>query len=157
MQTEILFRGMCLTDLSWQYGDYHHNRLGFSFILAKDALEFGGTKTSVRPSSVGQFIGKTDTDGIQIFGGDFLRFVYEDLFETYTIIGLVEWSDDNCGWWLNCGDTSIAMWNDNIDTDLWEVVGNETQHENMFEKLGRVEPKKRILAEDMEFSDRHTE
>ena len=68
---EILFRGKCIDDGEWVYGDLYHRN---EEVLINNYQQ--GFNLAVSPETVGQFTGLTDMNGKKIFERDVLQFNY---------------------------------------------------------------------------------
>lgn len=98
MDREILFRGKRLDNGEWAEGFYMEvqhvkdKSHVHTFILQKDkCLETGGPPdfmVEVDPSTVGQYTGLTDKNGVKIFEWDMLYDPHENM------IYIVEWSSE---------------------------------------------------------------
>jgi hypothetical protein len=69
MKRQILFRGWSELHNKWVEGDLMRDSLGCSSIVTIDRSEWGLTFNKVHPDSVGQFTGKTDIHGANVFDG----------------------------------------------------------------------------------------
>lgn len=86
---EIKFRGKRLTDGKWIYGDFFRNR-GLAFIASDGIVEnplASWHDYNVAPDTVGQFTGLCDCNGREIYEGDIIKSMYNEI---YHIIGYNE-------------------------------------------------------------------
>lgn len=79
---KLLFRAKRLDNGEWVEGHYFTDAI-YTWIL------WGFLAHKVDPSTVGQFTGETDVDGVEIFEGDRIE------------EGVVEWSDKYGGWFVD--------------------------------------------------------
>ena len=146
---EILFRGKRTDNGEWVYG-YVGVFKGITQIFVPFTEEeekeneghifscIGGLWYTVNPETVGQFTGLTDKNGNKIFEGDIVKREYtlwhgETKKTRETQIGVVAYSNKECGFWLEkvCnlrrpwdGDTSEVIGNIHDNPELLEVTDN---------------------------------
>lgn len=118
---QIRFRGRSLRTGEWLYGDLLRNENGAVAVVPPFKLNKHNECSyyEVDADTVGQFIGVTDKNGKEIYGGDLVRY-YDDI-EDELVTRPVEYLDDYCAF---CAvhpkrdpDGIFAQWE-------YEVVGN---------------------------------
>jgi uncharacterized phage protein (TIGR01671 family) len=91
---EILFRGKRVDNGEWVEGYYVKELCGTVYILADEGDQWDSqtmlTLVEIDESTVGQFTGLTDKNGVKIFGGD----VVETMSKHYN----VEFKEERGGW-----------------------------------------------------------
>ena len=153
MNREILFRGKRLDNGEWAEGFYMEvqhvkdKSHVHTFILQKDkCLETGGPPdfmVEVDPSTVGQYTGLTDKNGVKIFEGDLVRthyanakrcdFVEQVVFDGGRFCGLYlsgrakQWTPLPSGTPHIVQDKSVYM-------DWCEVIGNIHENPGLMEE-----------------------
>jgi uncharacterized phage protein (TIGR01671 family) len=112
----IKFRGLRKADKTWSYGDLIHTEDAI-YVMARDNSHTNSPDyDEVIPETVGQFIGQTDKNGVEIYENDIVR--HPDVR-----VGLVEYVKDNC-----CFDTNSHHHLSDIEVcvyyDQLEVIGH---------------------------------
>ncbi len=123
MKREILFRGMEYGSSEWVYGGVVKDFRSDDILLFDGVYDDGCERTaydvvSVKPETVGQYIGRKDVNGVKIFEGDVL--LCNSTTKQY-----VAWSDRWNGWKLRNID-NIGGSIDICQSD--EIIG--TIHDN---------------------------
>lgn len=129
MKREIKFRGKGFLDNKWYYGFYQESdNSEYSFITGQDVAH-------VYSDTVGQFIGKEDCLGNEIYEGDVLKTCFHiDECECDSFV-LVKWDDELCGFCVVEKGANIPGEIDFLDE--YQVVGNihdNPELEKMFEQ-----------------------
>ena len=126
---EILFRGKCLANGEWVFGDLYHR--GKEVVITSF---YAGHHVAVDPTTVGQFTGLLDKNDQRIFEGDLFRDESEDL--TAVVIFKdgcfrLEWRGITGTWTESGFDECGGGWGivDCEPIDYWhikdmEVIGN---------------------------------
>ena len=89
---EIKYRGKRVDDGKWMYGFYWYVEEHVNPELSKrHAIKSikNGIDFEVKPETVGQYTGKNDDGGDELYEGDFVQFEYN--FETHE--GYIEWCE----------------------------------------------------------------
>lgn len=111
----IKFRGKRVDSEMWVYGDLITLDVNDKGQPARDGLfisiDSGRFKFEVVPETVGQFTGKTDKSGVEIYRGDLIKsndvvISPNDRMDAKTVKKriVVEWDEDKNGWNLPIGD-----------------------------------------------------
>lgn len=125
--SEILFRGKRKDNGEWVNGFYvcvpdtHYIMTGKFDSLTNGIIN--GEAYKVDPSTIGQFTGLTDRNGVKIFEGDIVR---------YGQRGVVEYNSGSAQFTLNFTDSTYEGF-DNIPFCDCEVLGNICDNPELLE------------------------
>lgn len=124
----IKFRGKGLKTDKWFYGyfvkSYKKNKNGDSLIVDDD-----GHYHNVRGDTIGEFIGRRDIDGKEIYEGD--KVLVEDIKKE----GIVKYNEVYCEWYIEFGEGTtldfgmIALMNYKV-----KVLGNVYEETEVLKK-----------------------
>lgn len=142
MDRVIKFRGLRTDGNGWIYGWLFRDGLNGKMAIQQDTYETmsdtGHKVKSVKsreviPSSVGQFTGLTDSNGVDIYVGDKIKFTKGYCDDTWTDTEQgkeyqVIWDESSCGYRANRGRNYLTIMQKQQLTGkyiwTWEVIGN---------------------------------
>lgn len=131
MNREILFRGKRADFREWVEGSLIVFSDGDMFICCADSDPDVLNKYAVDPSTVGQYTGLTDRNGVKIFEGDIIKSHYANApnsdFTEYVVFhnGRFSATNDNAHWWTMLADGVRHLSQDKSAYMEWcEVIGN---------------------------------
>lgn len=118
MERKILFKAKRLDNGEWVEGDLYHNVRGFECCIGqqekKDVFVY-----PVDPSSVCQYTGLKDKEGMNIFEGDLL---YD---EDSGIVSVIKWKRNICGYVYEKAGAFATMRVFSNHTCFLKVIGNK--------------------------------
>ena len=118
MERKILFKAKRLDNGEWVEGDLYHNVRGFECCIGQQEKE-GVFVYPVDPSSVCQYTGLKDKEGMDIFEGDLL---YD---EDSGIVSAIKWKRNICGYVYEKAGAFATMRVFSNHTCFLKVIGNK--------------------------------
>lgn len=122
MTREILFRGKCMDNGEWLFGDLRHIFHGeyrTHIVDNSNGLNNGVCGLEVDSSTIGQFTGLTDRNGTKIFEGDVIE--YTDGCNDW--LGAVKYASDDAQFVVRFIGGDVESF-DNLYSGDCEVIGN---------------------------------
>lgn len=118
MERKILFKAKRLDNGEWVEGDLYHNVRGFECCIGQQEKK-GVFVYPVDPSSVCQYTGLKDKEGMDIFEGDLL---YD---EDSGIVSAIKWKRNICGYVYEKAGAFATMRVFSNHTCFLKVIGNK--------------------------------
>jgi len=125
---EIMFRGKCIDDNTWAFGDYYSSNEMPMRGEVGHFIKIGlNEEYRVIPETVGQYIGEIDINNKEIYYGDILK-VHDSRYpQRPSFIGVVDFQD-----------ASFVIKNDCVVHYRWldyscEVIGNKYENIELLE------------------------
>lgn len=140
MTRDYEFRGKRVDTGKWVYGYYFESFTGISYILVCHDHILGMTEFyEVDPTTVGQYTGLKDKNGVQIYKGDIVRtfirvYTHQDIENG--IAYLVAWSTNSFRWIIKNikGEFSFIS---KFDKDKFEIIGNIHDNPELLKREGK--------------------
>lgn len=123
MNHTIKFRGKPLSTGGWVYGYYYvAPKRMYADKVDHCIVDIYGAIFAVDPKTVGQYIGKKDKEGEEIYEDD----ICDGHSDGY---GIIKWDDGECAYIYVFDDgNSVGLW----ETENLEVIGNLTDNPDLF-------------------------
>jgi uncharacterized phage protein (TIGR01671 family) len=111
----IKFRGKRVDNGEWETGYYY--KLGSQHFIKRDIFSW-----EVIPETLGQYIGKNDIQGSEIYEGDFIEYQYVKYLKPIVIVTDVIW--DYNGFYIRNNQTRLIDARALDLSRIYKVVGN---------------------------------
>ena len=129
MNREIEFRGQCVLNGEWLYGDLEYSRKDKDIVRIHTYNDDGSYKQQclVVPDTVGQFTGLRDKNGVKVFEGDIVHMVWQDLMSS-------RWHEKTRSVEFKWGRFTVFHLKpyEHSDKHYFEVIGNIYDNPELF-------------------------
>lgn len=132
---EIKFRGKRLADGVWTFGWLAIEPDGTAWI---SRYHRRGEWEQIEPSTVGEFTGLKDCNGLDIYEGDILKDSPDEYFEDSEQLFIVKWFGEYCGFTFHRNNTEIYENSSDLmgisnSSVLLELIGNIYENPELLE------------------------